>query len=314
MLPYKQAVQLSEYTPETTWLVDDLWSDNAVGILGGEPKCCKSFLSLELAIAVSSGRPCLGRFPVKKPGTVLLYAAEDAPHIVKTRLVGIAQARDMELSRLDIQVITSDRLRLDEPKDIEALDTTVAALRPRLLILDPFVRLHRIDENSSHEVASVLERLRLLQRRHTTSILLVHHAKKNGGSARAGQALRGSSEFHAWGDSMLYMRRSADRLTLTIEHRAAASHPAIPLILKGVTGNLALEIDDKAKMLPPTDVKPTTIERIERVLTEQPEPMTLSALRQASGLRTASLCETLKSLLDAGRVLKTDSGYALAEN
>lgn len=314
MLPYKQAAQLSEHRPETTWLVDNLWSDNAVGILGGEPKCCKSFLSLELAIAVSSGRPCLGRFPVQRPGTVLLYAAEDAPRIVKTRLVGIAQARDVELSTLDIQVITSDRLRLDEPKDIEALDTTVATLRPRLLILDPFVRLHRIDENSSSEVASVLERLRLMQRRHGTSILLVHHARKNGGSARAGQALRGSSEFHAWGDSMLYMRRSAERLTLTIEHRAAASHPAIPLILNGVTSNLALEIDDKGEASPPTDVKPTTAQRIERALTEESLPMTLSALRQASGLRTATLCETLKSLLDAGRVHKTTTGYALVEN
>ncbi len=314
MLPYKQAAQLADHAPDTAWLVDDLWSDNAVGILGGEPKCCKSFLSLELAIAISSGRPCLGRFPVQRPGTVLLYAAEDAPRIVKTRLAGIAEARGVELSTLDIQVITSDRLRLDEPRDIEALDTTVAALRPRLLILDPFVRLHRIDENSSSEVASVLERLRLMQRRHGTSILIVHHAKKNGGSARAGQALRGSSEFHAWGDSLLYMRRSAEQLTLSIEHRAAASHPAIPLTLKGVTGNLALEIDDKGEALPPTAVKPTIAERIERALTEESLPMTLSALRQASGLRTATLCETLKSLLDAGRVHKTTTGYALVEN
>src|SRR5215813_8969665 len=31
--------------------------------------------------------------------------------------------------------------------------------------------------------------------------LVVHHAKKGAGNIRAGQALRGSSEFHAWGDS-----------------------------------------------------------------------------------------------------------------
>jgi AAA domain len=314
MLPYKQAIELADQAPDTTWLVDELWSDGAVGILGGEPKCCKSFLSLELAVAVSSGQPCLGHFPVHRPGTVLLFAAEDAPRIVKTRLMGIAEVRGVQLSNLDIQVITSERLRLDDPKDVEALDKTVAALRPRLLILDPFVRLHRIDENSSHEVAVVLEHLRLMQRRHGTSILIVHHAKKNGGATRAGQALRGSSEFHAWGDSNLYMRRTADMLSLTIEHRAAASRSGIPLALKGETGRLALEIEDKVHGLSTPNGKPTTTERIERALVEGHEPMTLSSLRQASGLRTATLCETLKALLDSGRVHKTTTGYALVDN
>jgi len=51
---------------------------------------------------------------------------------------------------------------------------------------------------------------------------MVHHSRKGAGAARAGHALRGSSEFHAWGDSNLYLRRdSDDRLTLTGGHRAA---------------------------------------------------------------------------------------------
>jgi hypothetical protein len=32
-----------------------LWSHDAVGIVGGEPKCCKSFLALDLAVAVAAG-------------------------------------------------------------------------------------------------------------------------------------------------------------------------------------------------------------------------------------------------------------------
>jgi hypothetical protein len=49
------------------------------------------------------------------------------------------------------------------------------------------------------------------------------HARKGGACLRAGQALRGSSEFHAWGDSNLYLRRDGEALTLTAEHRAAPS-------------------------------------------------------------------------------------------
>src|SRR5204862_2309568 len=107
--------------------------------------------------------------------------------------------------------------------DRDALTATVAELRPKLLVLDPFVRLHRVDENLSGEVAPLLAFLRELQRRFHVSVVLVHHARKGGAKMRAGQALRGSSEFHAWGDSNLYLRRHGDQLALSIEHRAAAS-------------------------------------------------------------------------------------------
>jgi len=36
------------------WLIEELWSDQAVGIVGGEPKCCKSFLALDMAVAIAS--------------------------------------------------------------------------------------------------------------------------------------------------------------------------------------------------------------------------------------------------------------------
>jgi RecA-family ATPase len=46
-------------------------------------------------------------------------------------------------------------------------------------------------------VAPLLAYLRTLQRQHQPAVLVVHHARKSAGRMRAGQALRGSSEFHA---------------------------------------------------------------------------------------------------------------------
>src|SRR5690606_11205391 len=105
------------------------------------------------------------------------------------------------LGTLDIQAITAPVVRLDLPRDREELEATIAALKPRLVILDPFVRMHRVDENAVTEVAPMLAYLRTIQRKHRTAVLLVHHARKGGAHLRAGQALRGSSELHAWGDS-----------------------------------------------------------------------------------------------------------------
>ena len=80
-VPVEPAWRLADRAEDQRWLVTGLWSDQAVGIIGGEPKCCKSFLALDLAVAVAAGVPCLRRFAVPRAGRVLLYAAEDALHM-----------------------------------------------------------------------------------------------------------------------------------------------------------------------------------------------------------------------------------------
>jgi len=50
-LPVEQAYRLLDRSEEQRLLVTGLWSEQAVGIVGGEPKCCKSFLALPPANA-----------------------------------------------------------------------------------------------------------------------------------------------------------------------------------------------------------------------------------------------------------------------
>jgi hypothetical protein len=298
LLPVEPAHRLAERAEEQRWLVTGLWSEQAVGIIGGEPKCCKSFLALDLAVSVAAGTPCLRRFPVPRSGRVLLYAAEDALHIVRQRL-----------EALDVQVITAPTVRLDLAADRQALDETVAKLKPRLLVLDPFVRLHRIDENASGEVAPLLAYLRELQRRHDVAVVVVHHAKKGAGRARAGQALRGSSEFHAWGDSNLYLRRDGEDLTLTVEHRAAPAMPTVTLELAQRADALALEVVDRRN--PPTPPPSSVDERITTALTDLDHALPFSELRTRCRVRTATLYERLAALTAEGRLVRSGDGYRL---
>jgi len=311
LLPVEPAYRLAERSEEHRWLVTGLWSEQAVGIVGGEPKCCKSFLALDLAVAVAAGVPCLRRFAVPRAGRVLLFAAEDALHIVRRRLEGISAAAGVALANLDIQVITAPTVRLDLDADRRNLAETVARLQPRLLILDPFVRLHRIDENASGEVAPLLAYLRELQRRHDVAVLVVHHAKKGGGGVRAGQALRGSSEFHAWGDSNLYLRRDGDDLSLSVEHRAAPSMTPITIELAQRGTALALEVVDRRD--PATPPPSSLDERITATLAGAGAALPFAELRACCRVRATTLYERLAVLADTGRVVKTDDGYRLAD-
>jgi len=295
------------------WLIEGLWADQAVGIVGGEPKSGKSFLALELAVAVASGAPCLRRFRPAQTGRVLLFAAEDALLLVRRRLEGIAHAAGVAFATLDIYVITTPSLRLDVDEDRHRLHDTVAALRPILLVLDPLVRLHRIDENAVAEVAPLLAYLRQLQRDFATAVALVHHARKGAAHLRAGQALRGSSDLHAWGDSNLYLRRRGDTLLLTVEHRAAPSTSGVALELRADGNALALSVvDPVADPLPERGTTPSALDRIEHALANAAGPLSLRQLRHLCRLRMATLCDVLTTLRAEGRVLKAGGGYQLA--
>jgi len=312
-LPVQPVWRLADRPEQQRWLVNGLWSDEAVGIIGGEPKCGKSFLALDLAVAVAAGIPCLRHFAVSRPGRVLLYPAEDALHIVRRRLDGICAAAGISLSALDVQMINEPSLRLDLQADRAALDETVARLQPRLLVLDPFVRLHRIDENASGEVAPVLAFLRELQRRHAIAVVLVHHARKGAGTIRAGQALRGSSEFHAWGDSNLYLRRdSDDRIVLTVEHRAAAAMQAVTLQLTQRDNALALELVQPDRQLERPAAPTSLDQRITAVLAERRQPRPFAELRTSCRVRTTTLYRRLVAMIADCIVVKTADGYSLS--
>lgn len=314
-LPVTRAADIADVPTARRWLVEDLWGDEAVGIVGGEPKCCKSFLALDLAVAVASGTPCLRRYRVTRPGRVLLFAAEDALHVVRHRLTGIARAAGRELADLDIQVITAPSVRLDVERDRDALTATVDKLRPRLLVLDPFVRLHRIDENVSGEVAPLLAYLRELQRRYHVAVLLVHHARKGGARMRAGQALRGSSEFHAWGDSNLYLHRHGEELVMSVEHRAAASIGNVHLLLDIADTAVALRTTacDGAAAPSPTaaEASVTLEQRLVEHLAAATAPITATALRSLCQVRNTALQHMLAALVESGRVRRGRTGYEL---
>ncbi|MGH7340043.1 MAG: AAA family ATPase [Candidatus Rokuibacteriota bacterium] len=293
----------------TGWLVEGLWAAQAVGVIGGAPKSCKTWLALDLAVSVASSTAALGRFVVAESGPVLLYAAEDAPEHVQLRLQGVAAARGLDLRALQIRLILAPSLRLDTARDRARLRKTLDEERPRLLVLDPLVRLHQADENSAAEMSSLLGELRALQREYELAVLLVHHLRKNAPRAPDGQALRGSGDLHAWGDSNLYIRRRDPSLRLTIEHRSAPS-PA-PCCLE-----LALEPAPHLRVLDAelTDHSENIADLGERViaaLTAAHKPLSRDALRDVLRTRNATLGDTLARLRAECRIVRADNGFAL---
>ncbi len=144
-------------------------------------------------------------------------------------------------------------------------------------------------------------------------MVLVHHAKKGAGAIRAGQALRGSSEFHAWGDSNLYLRRdSNDRIVLSVEHRAAAATPSVTLELIQRDDALALE-PVQSDHQTEHRVEPTFVDqRITAALADGEQPRPFTELRASCRVRTTTLYERLAAMIAVGLIVKSADGYSLA--
>jgi len=318
-----RAAQIREQpADESSWLVEPLWGAGAVGIIGGAPKSCKTWLALELAVAVASGQPCLGRFAVPRAGPALVFAAEDAPHQVKSRLQSLARARNADFAALDVRLIVENSLRLDRAQDLQRLRLTLARHRPRLLVLDPYVRLQTAEENDARQVSAILSALRDLSRTFQVAVALVHHARKNAAQL-PGQALRGSGDFWAWGDSNLYLARKHDGLLLTVEHRAAPSPAPLSLhLVSSAPGQDLVRLEVQQTISPEEPHSVPARNRNEqaalpqRILSHlaQTGPSRHRDLRTALSVRDKRLSETLRALEAAGRVAHTPSGWLLIPN
>ena len=246
--------------------------------------------------------------PAKPPA-----ANRDTHARLKEQLLYLGLTRLAESYRDHLaHVILASSLRLDLDQDQARLQETVARYRPRLLVLDPFVRLHRIDENSALEVSGVLAYLRELQRSLRVAVLVVHHARKaSAGSEQAGQSLRGSGDFHAWGDSNLYLRRRRGVLEMTIEHRSAPSPDPIRLALRADERrppHLAIAGPGDGPPPPEDDLA----RRIVETIAAAGRPLTQEALRAQLAVRLQRVVGTLRDLEREHRLVRSPGGWSLA--
>jgi len=305
-----RVAEVDPQPPEDTWLIEDIWFASGVGLLGGQAKVCKTYLAAELAVAVATGRPAFGRYPIHFSGPVLFYGAEDSLAALRNRFDGLAKSRGYDINTLQIFLIDVPVLRLDKSDDLKRLRAAINKYQPRLLVLDPFVRLvGRIDENSAADVSSVLGSLRAIQRDCDVAILLVHHARKSP-AANPSQAYRGSSDFAAWSDSNLFLARKGDELTLTVEHRSARSPEPISLML---------EHEPAPHLVPPISERLTTETtqvnslqmEICHQLKEASRPLTTVQLRERLRRRKSDVVGVLDVLKAAGVVQRSSNGWLL---
>ena len=162
--------------PPISYVVPDLIPEG-LSIIAGRPKIGKSWLALDLCIAVSAGRMCLGeRQPVQ--GDVLYAALEDNPRRLQRRI-------DKLLSPFGAQwperlTLATSWRRLDKGGVEDIAQWTESVAEPRLCILDTLagVRPIRTREGYTEDYKSVAALHRMAKERDGLGVLALHHTRK----------------------------------------------------------------------------------------------------------------------------------------
>jgi hypothetical protein len=225
--------------PTAKCLIAELLPEASCSFNAGPSGVRKTWLELEFAIAVVTGKPVLERFNISKPGPVLMIMGEDSLQAVRKRMQLLARGKRLHAANLkDLYFIEASGVLSSEEKCKELADLCEKH-GPRLIILDPFVRMHTCDENSAQEIQPILSYLRELSRRFGVSILVTHHLKKNreDGGGRKMELMRGSGDIGAWADTVFILSRQGEDAEAPTEvtiakQRDMVEHPPFAFTLE----------------------------------------------------------------------------------
>ena len=203
-------------TPPPSIIGDGVLLDKTILMLLGEPKAQKSFLALNMTIAMASGNNFAG-FNFERPCKVLHLSAEGGYFPTRERIQKMAQEEQENILK-NIFFPKYINLSIDNDDDYQNLRSLVEESKADVLVLDPLIRFHSQDENSSTAMNVVFRRFRELINDFGISIVIVHHTGKNpslGG--------RGSSLMRGEYDSCITIKKCDNHNKLSFDMRHVES-------------------------------------------------------------------------------------------
>ena len=197
----KRVDEIEPFDPTDFWLIEDLWENNSVGVIGAPSKSFKSTLTLNLACAVATGKPFDGR--EVKQGAVLIIQGENNLSMEQHKIYSITGETELPIYFVD------DNITMDH---IYKLKDSILELGVKLLIIDPMYLLFGSgDINKHQDIVLRLEMLSDLSKKTKCSIMLVHHSRKLERGAKIQTSdMYGSAFIEGWYESMILLQRQSN--------------------------------------------------------------------------------------------------------
>jgi len=178
------------------WLIKGILDRGSLGVLFGEPGSMKSFLAIDLCVALAGESEWHGhRIPVNTP---TFYIAGEGRQGLSRRLM----ARIMDPGSQTPLFVSSTAIQGTEQESVNAVVDAVKTMerqhgKPGLIVLDTLNRNFGAgDENSTADMTRFVMGMDQLKNQLGCSVLIVHHSGlQNAERARGASALRAALDW-----------------------------------------------------------------------------------------------------------------------
>jgi len=199
-----------------SWILEPLVPFEAITVLDGLGGSGKSWFAMDLSYSIGQGVDFLGKYPVKRSGTVLYITAEEVPQMFLKRVKLITMSygdnenfywlstlhKDFPfgsalLHKTNLGIIRTDTARL--------IEYFIREYKPILIILDSMINFYGLNENDSSEAIVFYELIKEWIKTYSCSFLLLHHQTK--------EAIKSREEDGVFRGSIVFREQARERLT-----------------------------------------------------------------------------------------------------
>lgn len=239
--------------PRRQWLLDNWLLRGEVTAIIAPGGTGKSTIGNAIALSLASGKTLLGKSLPRGPQAVWIFNLEDGTEELERQLAAACLVHGIGPTDC------GDRLYLDsglvqplctaiEDRDgfsinEEAFDQLAATIRDRgigVVIVDPFVSSHAVQENSNGAIDAISKRWKQLAQETGCAVVLVHHTKKLGGREVTAEDGRGAIAL-----------RDAARIVLTLNGMSQAEAEELGISEPALRRSLVRIDAGKANRSPP---------------------------------------------------------------
>lgn len=164
-----------------SFLLRRYWPSDAYGVIAAGSKAGKTWLALDIAVAVATNGTALASIPVDRPGRVLVFLGEGGRRNAWRRLQAVCGHYGVDPAHVHDLHLVYRSPKLSDPQALLDVLDTVTAVGPVLVIVDPlYLAAAGSDGASLYGMAGVLERVQHVAAHAGSALIVVHHWNQSG--------------------------------------------------------------------------------------------------------------------------------------
>lgn len=193
-------------TVKVKWLIDGIASETSIGLWSGPGGIGKSYVLMEMAIALAIGRPFFRLFLTGRPRRVGYFDLEMPKDDTIRRFQRMLKREDKRTDWSNLRILAEGRVKIDDPdsKAYKALREAIGDLKLDVVMFDSLRRLYVGQDKDSSQSDRVFDALKPLRDEFKCSFQIIAHWRKAKGDKlldSPSERLAGSADWRNFVDT-----------------------------------------------------------------------------------------------------------------